>query len=332
MKSYFLKKVKTLIKRYIVVSSILLIIPTTNHAKPSSRLRKFLNQLHFNFSTGYGRTSYQNQILKYSLFFKEGNHYLYTPLEGAQTGYLVRWFAKPYIRTHLYESESFLAGLNSKRPTDGAVPTTFYGAGNTFPINLSGHMDIKKKWRIEIGGSIYLHMANQLVPEAKFRDLGSYYDPEGIHYTTKLFLVMGYKLLENSAYSLLLNTQLSYDFLYANPFKDASATSSNLWSPAVGIGLTAEKHISEYLSVFGKVMYEKVSFVNKMNKLLSSMVFSTRESLLLQIGVTINCTEIPRCPIPDCEIEVKHKHADTAYRGVPIDRGKNSLGYKLYKK
>lgn len=331
MKSYSQKKIKTLIKRYVLVLSILLIIPTTNHAKPSSKLRKFLNQLHFNFSMGYGRTSYQNQILKYSVLIREGNHYLYNPLEGAQTGYLVRWFGKPYIRTHLYESESFLAGL--KKPTDGqAQVVTFYGVGHTFPITLSGHMDIKKKWRIEMGGSIYLHMVNQLVPEAKYRDLGSYYDPEGIHYTTKLFLIMGYKLLENSAYSLLLNTQLSYDFVYGNLFKDASATSSNLWSPAVGIGLTLEKHISEYLSVFGKIMYEKVNLVDKMDKALTSTVLSTRESVLLQIGVTINCTEIPKCPIPDCEIEVKHKHADTAYRGVSMATGENSLGYKLYEK
>jgi hypothetical protein len=280
---------------------------------------------------GYGRTSYQNQILKYSVFVKEGKHYLYNSLEGAQTGYLVRWFGKPYIRMHLYESESFLAGL--KKPTDGpAQAVTFYGTGHTFPITLSGHIDIKKKWRVEMGGSIYLHMVDQLVPEAKHKDLGLYDDPEGIHYATKLFLIMGYKLLENPAYSLLLNTQLSYDFVYGNLFKDASAASSNLWTPAVGIGLTLEKHISEYLSVFGKIMYEKVNLVDKMHKVLSSTVLPTRDSVLLQIGVTINCAEIPRCPIPDCEIEVKHKHADTAYRGVSIATGENSLGYKLYEK
>jgi hypothetical protein len=280
---------------------------------------------------GYGRTSYQNQILKYSVFIKEGNHYLYNSQEGTQTGYLVRWFGKPYIRMHLYESESFLAGL--KKPTDGPVQSvSFYGAGHTFPITLSSHVDIKKKWRIEMGGSIYLHTVNELVPEAKYKDLGTYFDPDGMHYTTKLFLITGYKLLENSAYSLLLNTQLSYDFVYGNLFKDPSAISSNLWSPAVGIGLTLEKHISEYWSIFGKIMYEKVNLVDKMSKLTSSVVIPTSDSLLLQIGVTINCAEIPQCPIPDCEIEVKHKHADTAYRGASIITGKNSLGYRLYEK
>ncbi len=330
MKIYFHKKIKTLIQRYVLVLSILLIIPNANHAKPSSKLKKFLNHLHFNFSMGYGRTSYQNQILKYSVFIKEGNHYLYNPLEGAQTGYLVRWFGKPYIRMHLYESENFLSGL--KKPTDSPVQSViFYGEGHTFPITLSGHIDIKKKFRIEIGVSTSLHMVNQLIPEAKYKDLGPYFDPDGMHYTTKVFLIKGYKLLENSAYSLLLNTQLSY-VVYGNLFKDPSAISSNLWSPAVGIGLTLEKHISEYLSVFGKIMYEKVNLVDKMNKLTSSVVIPSSDSVLLQIGVTINCAEIPRCPIPDCEIKVKHKHADTAYRGASIITGKNSLGYRLYEK
>lgn len=331
MKSYYQQKIKTLITSYVFVLSICFIIPATNHAKPSSKLRKFLNHLHVNFAMGYGRTSYQHSVLKYSLFVKEGTHYLYNSLEGTQTGYIIRWFGNPYIRTHLYESESFLAGLK-KQPDGQLQAVTFYGRGHTFPFTLSGHVDIKKKWRVELGGSVYLQMIDQLVPEAKYKDLGSYYDSAGVHYHTKIFLIMGYKLLENAAYSLLLNTQLSYDFVYGNLWKDTSATSSNLWAPAAGIGLTLEKHVSEYLSLFGKIMYEKVNLVDKLYKAYTNLILSPRETILLQVGVTLNFAEIPRCPVPDCEIEVKHKHADTAYRGASIAKGENSLGYKLYKK
>jgi hypothetical protein len=331
MKSYSTKKIKRLIKTYAFTLWILLIIPTTNHAKSASKLRKLLNHLHFNFSTGYGITSYQNQVFKYAVFVREGNYYLYNPYEGAQTGYLVRWFGKPYVRTHLHESESFLKGL--RKIVDGKGETiTFYGVGHTFPITLSGHMDFKKKWRVEIGGGIYMHMVDQLVPAARYRGLGTYNVPEGNHYTTKFFAITGHKLLENADYSLLLNTQLSYDFVYGNPFKDASAANSNFLSPAVGIGLTLEKHISEYLSMFWKVMYENVNLADIMNKQHSSTILYARENLLFQIGVTFSCAEIPKCPIDGCEIEVKHKHADIAYRGVSISTGENSMGYKLYKK
>jgi hypothetical protein len=330
MKSYSFDKIysKFQIKKYIVGLLILFSIPNIMYAKSSSKLRRLINPIRLNFSIGYGQTYYHNQTVGIAVLKKDGNTYLHIPSEG-KVGYLIRWFGQSYVRTLLYENEQILDNL-----AGNSHSISFKGKGNSFPITLSGHVDIFKKFRIELGSSVCIHYIKTLQSEEKYReDLGEYTDPIGMHYVLKAYLMPGFKLLENNAYTLLLNTQVSLNFSYGNIIKDNAAIHTSIAPIPVGIGLTLEKHISEYFSVFGRVTYEHSNAVDKfIPNNTQKIVNSNQQSVFFQIGFSINCPKIPRCPIPYCNIDVEHRHSNKAYRGVSMFTGKNDLGYRLYNK
>ena len=323
----FLTKAKTIFtnSKFYCGLVMLLSLSTVSYGKPSSKLRGFFNALHLNFSSGYGMTSYQTMIYKYKAFFKDGQLYLYNKDQGPQTPYLVQLYSKPYIHTHLYNSQNSLVCHHGL--------LTLEGMGHMVPLTLSAHVDIKKKLRLEIGGSVFMHKIKELKPTEPNENFGTYNDPVGTHYSTKVFISLGHKLMENTFYTLLVNTQISYDFFYNDIFKDDYAVAANYWfPPAIGIGLTFEKHISEYMSWFCKLNYEKLRILEKPDPKFGGYIYSERDSIFLQVGLTLTCGEIPTCPIPNCKIEGKHNHGEKTYRGVPIGVGKNSKGYKNYKK
>jgi hypothetical protein len=334
MKNYSFDKrhSKFQIEKYILGLLILLCMPNMMYAKPSFNIRKLLNPIHLNFAIGYGRTYYNNQTVEIAVFEKDGNHYLYIPSEG-YTGYLISWFGGTYVRMPLYENDDILKNL--AEDINQVRSIGFEGKGNTIPIIFSGHIDIYKKLRLELGGSICIHYIKTLQPHEKHKDkLGAYTDPIGRHYVVKAYLMPSFKILENAAYTLLLNTQVSLNFTYGNIIKDPAAIHAAMAPIPIGIGLTLEKHISEYFSMFGRLIYEHSNSIDKFlpNDSSRKIVNLNQQSVFFQVGFTINCPEIPRCPIPHCDIEVKHKHAGKAYRGVSMFTGKNDLGYKLYSK
>jgi hypothetical protein len=283
--------------------------------------RPFHTPIYFSFSLGYGVNSDENTIAGMSMFVKDGKHYL-VESGVSNTIYLVRWMGQPYVRLKTYDNiQEFLTNASPKA-------IVFKGRGTVLPITLSGHVDFLKKLRIEVGGSLLINQLKTLTPDKEHEFLGDYSDPLGKHYILRPFALIGFKVLENSAYTVLINTQVSFDFTYAS-LSDRIATYRSIFPP-VGLGVTLEKHISEYASAFGKIMYDTkilaAPFVDKKGVLSKSQV------LCLQLGFSVSCPEIPRCPIEHCEVEVKHKHGGKPYRGVSMFTGKDAKGYRLYEK
>jgi hypothetical protein len=277
---------------------------------------------------GYGRTYYNNQTVNIAVFSKDNNLYLYNPAEK-QIIYLVRWFGKPYVRMKAYEDPAEFEKFTDKDQTE-LLYVSYDGFGNTLPITFSSHVDIFKKFRLELGSSLYINQIKTLKPDEKHTDLPNYEDPKGMHYTIKFYVMPSFKLLENAAYTALINAQAGVSFSYGDLIKDKQAIHNSIIPITIGLGFTLEKHISEYFSVFGRLLYENSVGNDRFNS--KNTILLDQKSLFLQIGITINCPELPRCPFPNCEVEVKHKHLDKPYRGVSMFTGKNSLGYRLYNK
>src|SRR3546814_4810089 len=83
-------------------------------------------------------------------------------------------FGRPYVCMPLYENEETLNKLANNINQIG-----FEGKGNTFPITLSGHVDMFKKLRIEVGGNVCIHLIKILQPNEKHKEdlVGNYVDP-----------------------------------------------------------------------------------------------------------------------------------------------------------
>ncbi len=326
MKSFLIQQAQILSKQKFYLTLLgLCLLSFASYAKPSSQWRAFFNALHLNFATGYGISSYETMVYKYKAFFQDGQLYVYNPASGPQTAYLVQWYSKPYIKKNLYNPTQSLTCSQGEL-------LSYSGIGQMLPLIFSVHTDIKKKLRFEIGSSICINSIKQLAPDEKNQGFGTYNDAVSTHYLTKIFASLGHKLLENNFCTLLVNTQFSYDFIYGDIFEDDFAVAANYWMPAIGIGFTFEKHISEYMSWFCRLTYEKLRFVDKPEPAFGGVINSNRDNFLLQIGLTVTCGEIPTCPIHNCKIEGKHNHGEKTYRGVAIPVGKNSKGYRIYKK
>lgn len=327
MRPHFLqpKKASCLIPylgKYILCFLLVLVMHHTTFAKERPSFRRFMNNIHLNVGFGYGMNAYENTIANIKMFHRAGNHYLVNTMES-NTIYRVRWFGNPCIRIKTYEDISKLlenSGTKSK--------IVFTGKGSMVPISLSGHMDLLKKLRLELGGSLFINQIKSLKPDASNAHLPDYQDPLGKHYVLRPFVLFGFKLLENPAYTLLLNSQVSMDFTYAQ-LRTGLATHRSLFPP-LGLGLTLEKHISEYGSVFGRVMYDTKSFMEIYSA--GKGIMFNQQGIYFQLGFSFTTPEIPRCPLPHCAVEVKHKHGRKPYRGVAMLQGKNARDARLYKK
>lgn len=298
-------------------------IPVVAFAQEPLTFRKVCNKVHFNISIGSGFTSYHNEVVGMCMMQQGGKHYLYHPHDKTIV-YLVRWFGDSYML--LKDYEHILRSLNM---ADADMkPIVFKGTGVSFPITLSGHIDIFKTFRVELGGSLIVNRIRTLKLNQKAKDLGNYSDPIGRHYVMKAFVMPGFKLFENSAYTLLFTTPIGFDFTYSQLSDSLAVRRSGF--PTLGLGVTLERHISEYFSLFGRLSYNLSNFDDAFSPY--SAVKLDQEGILIQFGVSMNYPEIPQCSVPHCGVEVKHRHSGRAYRGVPMWRGRDSRGHRLYEK
>ena len=305
--------------------------PNVSYAKPLSKLKKKLHPIHLNFSIGYNLNYYRLMGINMILFEKDGQYYLYDKKAPTHTAYLFRSWGMPFVRVQLHEGNTFLTNLvtNSKNKT-----FDYNGMGNGIPITLSGHIDILKKFRVELGSMFSIQFIKKLTPVEDSKDtFPDYIDSVGRYYILKFFLSPGFKLFENYAYTLLINAQVAYPFIYGDFINDPSASMIGGLTPPIGIGATLEKHISGYLSVFAKFLYEHTSpLITSLPKSDKSFILPTMNSIYLQFGVSVNPAELPKCPIPNCKIKIKHKHTDTSYRGSAWTKGRTPQGARLYDK
>lgn len=311
--------------KYLVSCLLILSIHNTAFSKERS-WRKLFNPVHLNLSIGYGITSYHNTIFGMHMFEKEGKHYLYSSAESNLV-YLVRWFDNAYVLLKTYDDPAQLPGATHDEPI---TITTLKGTGATLPISLSGHVDIFKKFRIELGGSLFINKISTLKPDKDHEHLGDYKAAKSTYYIIRPFTKLGFKLLENSAYTLLLDSHLGFDFTYGR-LRDRRAINRSAFPPPVGLGITVEKHIAEYFSVFSSLSYDISSFY-KLFAQKQGLVVLKQQGVWIQFGISLNCPEIPRCAVPHCDVEVKHRHGGKAYRGVSMFKGKNARGQRLYEK
>ena len=65
------------------------------------------------------------------------------------------------------------------------------------------------------------------------------------------------------------------------------------------------------------------------NKILLTTSYN---SLVLEMGFSMNCPELPRCTVTDCEINIKHRHGSEPYRGESMFIGRNKRSERLFKK
>ncbi|MEM7055663.1 MAG: hypothetical protein AAF392_02155 [Bacteroidota bacterium] len=302
--------------KYLLCLLLTCFIHNVAFSKEHLSFRKLLNQVHVNVSFGGGKTFYYNDVVQMHVFKEADKYYLYD--SRANNVYLIRWFGGSYVCMKTYDVTSKPLNIGDEQKI------TCKGTGATFPIALSSHIDILRKFRVELGGTLLINKIKTLKPDKEHMHLGDYKDPRGTHYNIRPFAMLGFKLLENPAYTLLLNTQIGFDFVYGKLSDSRAVLRSFL--PSVDIGITAEKHISAYFSAFSRLSYDRKIFLELFKP---GALILKQQGLFLQLGVSLNCPELPRCPVSHCKAEIKHRHRGKIYRGASMLRGKDARGHRL---
>jgi len=313
----------------------------TSFAKELFLFRKFLNWFHIQAEMGYGHAWYDYKLVNTSeksketdVVFREGDKfYIHTGELGVV--YQIRWLENVYFCIPSYTDVENLSNEGGKKRISKAE---FKGKGASIPIMFSVCGDLRRELRLGVGGAFFINTLECLehTKEASSKDdevryLGVYTLSQKKHYQARPYLILGFKLIDNSAWSVLLNTNLGLDFTYsASAWKCLDV--SNLG--AYNIGITIEKHISAYFRLSSKLLYEKSSSVNVLGKDEDKdvSVILEKQNVFFQFGFSFNCPEIPRCSLPSCRTERKHKHGGVSYRGSSIFATRDAQGRRLYLK
>ena len=316
--------------RKILFSCLALLISHTSFSKESFSFRKLLNRLQVSASVGYGTIDYTHQALHTRqagpkgavILFKEGDKfYLYSGEPGIV--YLVQWFDGPYIRMKSYTD------LSRSDIPKATTSVKFNGKGSMLPFFLSAYTDLWSKMRVGLGGAFSINSIESLAPvDEDHKSLGEYTPLQKEHYHLRPFGILGYKFIDNSIFSLLLDTNIGFDFTYSF----AHGKFIDVFNLGVqNIGLSFEGNISEYFRLLGRVSYERSNLIKLLDGKKVGVVIE-REGLVFQFGFSLNYPEIPRCPLSECGIERKHIHGGKLYRGTSIFTNRDAQGRRMYKK
>lgn len=322
----------SLVRKLLFLLLPLLTVSHLSFSKEGSSLRKLLNRVHVSTSIGYGLTNYCHQVGSISandvIFFKEGDQfYIHNPKEKGIV-YLVQWFDDSYVRMKSYTD---LTKIPADKRAIGKIKLK--GTGSTLPLSLSTYVDLWKKFRVGVGGTLFIDRIDRLETEEEaHQGLSPYTFSPKNRYRLRPFGILGYKFIENTTLSVLLDVNIGLDFIYASLSERAL---DYFRAGTQSVGLTMEGHISEYFRIFGRTSYEVRSTMDRFeikNQAYPTIAILQQTSFLFQVGVSFNCPEIPRCPVSCCRIERKHKHKGESYRGVSMFTGKDSRKRKLFEK
>jgi hypothetical protein len=290
--------------------------------------RKLLSRVRTNVSLGYGRSWYSYEVGQHAqarkdavVVFQEGDKF-YINAEKPGTVYLIQWFHGPYVCMKSYVRPQDLP--NNKKIIARAK---FTGEGSTLPIVLSLHTDFWRKMRVGLGGALFMHTLEYLVHEGRDDEetIGNYTPIKNRYYHVRPFVMLGFKFVDHATWSILLDSHFGVDL----PFAAAAWHSMHILNLGVqDIGITIERKVSEHFRLFGRLSYERFNPLDTFDDS-SSPAALERSSILLQLGLSFHYPEIPRCTLPGCKVERKHKHVGKTYRGTSIFTGRDAQGRRL---
>ncbi|MEO1300638.1 MAG: hypothetical protein AAFU83_00025 [Bacteroidota bacterium] len=284
-----------------------------------SAWRQYATHVHLNISTGLGAATHDHHIVGLQLLQKDGKHYLYNHAEPHAL-YLIRWIDQSYARLRTYLTYPQLARYAASDPANA-----FQGLGVSFPLSASIHLEFLQKLRIEVGTHLLINHFHKLYYSDASQRVGDYTMRKGIHYIVQPWLGLGIKVFQNQVYTCLFDGHLALEFLYGR-LKDPKSIYP-LGVP-LGLGLKLERYISEYCRLFVGLLYTtKRSYALFPGD--GGAIVWEQQRVRVHGGISLRLPELPRCPIRNCKIRVKHSHGRKAYRGVNMFKNSSPQGARL---
>ena len=241
-------------------------------------------------------------------------------------------FKKLLTRTHIDASvglgrmQYYSVTTHKDDPKATGLLTSLQGKGLVLPIAFSGHVDLGSKLRVGLGGALSINTIGKLEYKKHGNVATSYSPPQKSPYSLRPFFILGFKFIDNSILSALIDAHLGVDLMYSS----TGGKTRYAKLGAKSLGLTLEGHISPYFRLFGRLSYDLSDDAFQFDE--KTVSTSECKSVLLQFGFSLNYPEFRRCPVKGCKIERNHKHTEEVYRGTSIFTSRDAQGRRIYEK
>lgn len=278
-----------------------------------SVFRQVLNKVTLGFSTGYGHTFYRQNLDGYSVFKKEGTHYLILDrdiIPGRVNTTFIDWLHDPA------QVPVIPPGIDNQVAGD-SLSQGLSGYGQSLPLNISLHVNLLDRFKVGGGFAAELHSMGDLEFSEGAEVLGPYLSQLKSVPLLRYYGMFGVRAWRWYFWDFTVETQIGKK-------KFLSQYNQTLFSDGFyyNFGLLTEKHFSEYFRFTLRPSVEWSSYTMALGTSGEAVTTNT-PAVYLQAGVSLNYPKLPRCPIAQCHIQLDHVHFGKEYRGQPIHRWQN---------
>ena len=273
--------------------------PKTEDSQGST-FRRIANKFTLTVTTGYGRTYYKHDIPGLTILDANGELLITDDSSlspGSSFTAYKYWMNNP---------QPIVGTLKATDAIYSSDTSTFKirGTGTNIPINLSLHYTFLEKFRIGGGATFELQSINNLRPT--FSDsLGDYQSDYKSTIFKRYFGFFGYNFKNYRNLSYVAEVKVG-------SFKLSKKYNYTRKSIAFDIGVSAERHMSEYFRI---ILKPSIEFKNYSVALPNGNVLKHRMiTPYVTLGASYNYPDLPRCPIKFCHVQINHTHGGKKFR------------------
>ncbi len=279
-------------------------------------LAQILNKFTFSLSTGYGYSSYSQELNGFYFLQTPDNQYIFSNADGEvpeQVAGTSNWFNNPILGDSIDLRDPFeipFSGINNpvNNPLlqdanllvdSDTAQLGFQGIGHSIPLMFTVHYDYQR-FRVGLGYMVEYQMLRNLNPTALTTRIRPYV-PEYKSVLYKRWLAkFGYNFYDWWNYSFVAEIQIGG--MNGGKKFNKELTKNSMF---VNLGLTVEKHLSEYVSITFRPSYDVKSY-NMFIPDAQQTIRTSNPTFFFQVGLSIKWPRLPRSPMASDHIQLEH--------------------------
>ena len=279
-----------------------------------SPIRKFFNKFSINLATGYGVTRYSHNLQGYNLIQLNDQLFITEdtgePLPDRVNG-VTNWLNNPTLVPDIDVRRAFEVPdprldnpvnnplLTGARVFDGdSLGLRYVGIAHDVPINFSIHFNAYK-FRIGAGIQFEKQWIRPLKPSVLEDEIITYQPNFKSNSSFRYYGMIGYQFYEWWDLTFAGELQIG-QISVGNNFNESLITRGLV----TNIGVIIEDNWSEYFRVTLKPGIDIKSYTINLPE--GPPLRHSHPSFYLQVGVSFTFPELPRSPIPNDHIQLKH--------------------------
>lgn len=273
-----------------------------NKPGPPSPLRVILSKFSLGISTGYGRTSYKDDLSGLALIQKrDSGLFVFNTTSNINDDQITVGYSNWFNDAIALDSIA-IDPVNDFLVSSDTADLGYKAKARGIPLTFTLHYSFDR-YRVGLGASFEFHKINDFNP-LSFADslqLQSYKSPVENATFKRYFLTLGGRVYSYYDYSLVVDAQIG--ILKLGKKFNTSVINKGIY---FNLGTSIEREFSEYFTAFVRPSFEIKSFTTNLPEGLS--VTHKQSAFFVNVGVYLKLPELPKCRIRNCQIQINHTH------------------------